>query len=760
MAVYDLNVRDYWRIITKRKVIVIFTFFAMSIFSFVSSTLTRPTPIYRTSATIKFEQAQPFFQQGYFSQQGSMSNLDTQAAVIKSYFIMELVAKKLKLIPEGESAEAIRNNSKYINIILDLKSKIDTQQDGMSNLIEVSATSTDPVFAKNLANAVVQAYKDQHAQEVNRKAIGEKKFIENQRAVLQENLHRAEEAVRDFRERNQRLVADPNASALLARQDSLRELYEQKKTVLLRELSVLKALQDVKNKPLTSERLFYYEGMSGAYKALADQLVQLLLQRDMLLVNYTDKFPQVLEIKNHISEVVQAMKVQLTSWTGILLEDIETLQKKINEHEALIRQAPEIGLEMVRLERDRGIALEVYTLIEKRYQEALIAEVQQIDEVQIVKPALEQRIPVNPVKVGANVSLGMIMGLVLGVVFAFLIETFDTSIGAVEEIEEFLGTRVLGIIPFLKFEDVRDSMTGLLGDTGEMDEKTIRRHFQLISHYMPTSTLAENYRALRTNFNFLMGEKNAKVVVITSTYQGEGKTSVAMNLAIATAQLGHTVLLIDGDLRRPVLAKAFGLESVPGFTDVILGNYAWQEVVRTMSDMMMGDMGVDDATRTPGLENLSIITSGSRADNPAELIGAKMVGEIMSAMRDAYDVIIIDVPPVLAATDATVWSSRADVAMLVYQVGQVARGALRRAKAQLDHVKAEMLGIVLNGMKVELSPDFTKRDKYNYYYGYSDKRMKQSVLARIKVFLQERMPDRVVLLWDRFQKKRSGNDHE
>jgi capsular exopolysaccharide synthesis family protein len=754
MAVYDLNIRDYWRIITKRKVIVVFTLLAMTVFSFISSTLTRPAPIYKTSATIKFEQAQPFYQQGYYNPQVSLSNLDTQAAVIKSYFIMELVAKKLQLIPAAESAEAIRNNSEYIDIILDLRSKVATEQDGVSNLIEVAVTSHDPVFARNLANAVVQTYKEQHSLETNRKTTEEKKFIERQRAVLLEKLHTTEEAVKDFRERHQRLVADPSAAALIVQQDRLKETYDQKKTVFEKENLVLQVLKDAEDNSMTSDRVFYYEGMSGGYKILADQLVQLLLQRDMLLLNYTDRFPRVQEIKNQISEVIKAMRFQLVSGLGNLRSDMDILRRRISDLEGVVSRVPEVGLELVRLERERGIALEVYTLIEKRYQEALIADVEKIDEVKIVKPALEQRVPINPTNVGANVALGMIIGLVLGIVFAFLIETFDTSIGAVEEIEEFLGTRVLGIIPFLKFEDIRDSLTGLADSTGDMDDnRTIRRQFQLISHYMPTSTLAENYRALRTNFNFLMTENNAKVVVITSTYQGEGKTSVAINLAIATAQLGHKVLLIDGDFRRPVIARAFGVESSPGFTDVILGNYRWQDVTRSMSDMMMGDMGVDDVTRTPGLENLFLVTSGRKADSPAELIGAKIVAGIIGEMREVYDIVIVDAPPVLAATDATVWSSRADVAMLVYQVGKVARGALRRAKAQLDHVKAQMLGIVLNGMKAELGPDFTSRDKYNYYYGYSDKQKKHGLLDRLKDWQPEGLIERFVSLRKLFRKK-------
>jgi capsular exopolysaccharide synthesis family protein len=753
MAVYDLNIRDYWRIIKKRKVIVLFTFLAMASFSFISSTLTRPAPIYQTSASIKFEREQPHWQ-GFYNPRGSLSELNAEAAVIKSYFIMELVARKLNLIPVEVSAEDIQNNPHYINVIMDLKGKVDTEQDSISNTIEVIVTSHDPVFAKELANAVVQVYREQHSLEVNRKIIDEKRFIESQRAFLLDKLTQAEEAVKNFREENQRLTADPAAGFLMTQYDRLMELYEQKKTVLERENLILRLLSDAGDKPMGSDKVFYYEGMSGGYKALADQLVQLLLQRDMLLLNYTDNFPRVVEIKSQIREAVKSMRAQLLSDIAVLAKDVADIQLKMDEKKGLIDRAPETNLELVRLERGRAIAQELYTLIEKRYQEALIADVKKTDEVKIVKPALEQRIPINPAKVGTNVAMGMIVGLVLGVVFAFLVETFDTSIGAVEEIEEFLGTRVLGIIPYLKFKDIVSSLSGTAENLNDMDEKTARRHFQLISHYMPTSTLAENYRALRTNFNFMMGDKEAKAAVITSTYQGEGKTSVAVNLAIATAQLGHKVLLIDGDFRRPVVAKIFGLESKPGFTDVILGNYKWNDVVRSMSDLIIGEMGIDDVTRTPGLENLFILASGTKADSPAELIGARVTGEIMREMRDAYDFVIVDAPPVLAATDATVWSSRTDVVMIVYQVGKVARGALRRAKAQLDHVKAQMLGIILNGMKVELSPDFTARDKYNYYYGYGDKQKHQGRADKLLSLLPEGLIDKIKDIFDRFKKNR------
>jgi len=758
MTKYDLSLRDYWRIIKKRKLIIIFTFLAMTIFSFISATLTKPTPIYKTSATLKFEKAQQaagVYNPGY-GYGASTGSIETQAAMIKSYFVMELVAKKLGLIPADVTPEGVRNNPQYINVILDLKNKVDTEQDGTSNMINVVTTSNDPKFAQKLANTIAQAYKEQHSLDINRKAIEAKKFIENQRVILLEKLVKAEEAVKNFKEKNQKFTADATGGNLMGQVDRLVQLYDQQKSIYQRANSTRRLLNNAENRPMTSDKIIYYEGMSRGYRDLTEYLVQLLLQRDMLLLSYTDNFPKVIELKNQIRETVKSMRSQLLAHEKALTEDMKDLKRQIGEKQGILRQVPEMGLELVRLERDRGIALEVYSLLERRYQEALIAESEKVEEVQIVKPALEPRVPINPTQVSTNVMLGMIIGLVLGIIFAFLIETFDTSIGAIEEIEALLGTRVIGMIPFSNMEDVRDSIkAGLPADVGE---DVVKRHFQLISHFLPTSTLAENYRALRTNFNFLSIEKEYKTVVVTSTYAGEGKTSVTANLAITLAQSGHKVLLIDGDFRRPIISRTFGIDQIPGLTDVILGNYEWQQVIRSVSDLMMGKMNVEEVTQTPGLDNLYLMTSGTKAPNPAELISSKTVTELIGQMRAAYDFVLIDAPPVLAATDATVWSSKVDGVVIVYQVGRVARGALMRAKSQLDNVKAQMLGIVLNGLKIDISPDFTYQDKYNYYYGDSAKKNKpKTIMEKLTSLLPGNFVETLKNYSDRF-KSRKGSD--
>ena len=363
----------------------------------------------------------------------------------------------------------------------------------------------------------------------------------------------------------------------------------------------------------------------------------------------------------------------------------------------------------------------------------MIAEAEKLDEVKIVKPAIEPALPINPPKTGTNTILGTVLGLILGVVFAFLIETFDTSIAAIEEVEQFLGVHVLGVIPFVSVEEIKT----LLGDDPNvsLDEAKLRRYARLAAHFVPASTLSESYKALRTSLNFVCTENNLKTNLFTSSSPGEGKTSIVVNLAITMAQIGQKVLLIDGDLRRPIISKLFGIEQIPGLTDVILGNYKWNTVVRSVTDLMMGSMSIEEITKTPGLDNLHIITSGTYSPSPSEIINSRAIGEFMNNVRKEYDMVLIDAPPVLAATDAALWSSRVDGTAIVYQVGKIARGALRRSKVSLENLKANVIGVVLNGLKAEISPDFGYQDYYYYYYGREktpptlNKRIKDKILT-------------------------------
>jgi len=725
MAKYDLNLRDYWRTIRKRKFIIFFSVVSMGFFSLFWSIISKPTPIYKTSTSIKIERSGSMT--GLYAQTFSFSltnYLETQSSVIKSYVLLEAVAKQMNLIPPGLTSDQIRTNSQYLNIVLDLKTKVETEQEGNTDIINIIVSSEDPKFAQRLANTIARVFKEEHILDLNKRTFEAKKFLESQLKLVKAKTDKSEEEVRQYRENNKLISLDAQSSGLLGQAARLQAALDQDVSTLQKINEISKIIEKAEEKPLTSKTSFYADDAPTMYKGLNDRLVQLIIERDTLLLTYTENFPQVQELKKQIHEIISTMKSHLTSRKKSLEANIKTLRDQIKDIDEKIRQIPERGMELARLERDVGVNREVYTLLEKKYQEALIQEAEKIEEVKIVKPALEPTMPINPPKTAANTTVGTIIGLILGIVFAFMIETFDTSIGAIEEVEEFLGVKVLGIIPFVSLDEIKTTLNEKLKEN--VDEEMIRKTTRLISHFLPTSTSAENYRSLRTNFNFINLDHNIKTVVFTSSSPEEGKTTISVNLAITMAQGGNKVLLIEGDLRRPAISRLFGIEQSPGLTDVILGNYEWRTVVRSITDLITGKMSMDEIMQTPGLDNLHIITGGGTAPNPAELVSSRMVNDFLKQAQAEYDIILIDAPPILAATDAAIWSTLSDGAILVYQVGRIARGALKRAKAQLDNTGAKIFGIVLNGLKAEISPDFAYHDKYYYYYG--DKKLKKPTL--------------------------------
>ncbi len=720
MAQYDLNLRDSWLVVKKRKLIIIFTVFAMGLFSLVFAILGKPVPLYRASSSIKIEKTSSVT--GLYVQAISWSQTDdmeTQAAVIKSYYVIEMVARKLGLIPEELSSDEVRANNEYLGIILDLKDSVETEQEGYSNIINIIVTSGDPGFTQRLANTIARVYKEERIRDLNKRTVEARKFIENQLKIVKERLKRSEEAVRNFREENKLISLSAQTSAMLGEVAKLQATYEKLLSDNEKIKIVEQYLEKAKNKPLTSKTSFYINEASSLYKSLNDKLVQLMLKRDSLLLTYTENFPEVVEINRQIREIASSMQAQLSSQGKVVEETARVLKKKIDEMDERIKMLPEKGLQLARLERDVSVNMEVYTLLETKYQEALIKEAEKVEEVQIVKPALEPTTPVNPPKTGATATVGTIIGLILGIVFAFIIETFDTSIGAIEEVESLLGVPVLGIIPYVGVQEMKATLEEKYPEG--LEEGMVERYARLVSHFASESVLAESFRALRTNLKFTSLEKDIKTVVFTSSSPREGKTSSVVNLAITMAQGGNKVLLVEGDLRKPVISRMFGLDQSPGLTDVILGNYKWRDVIRTVTDIMMGKMGMDDIMRTPGIDNLHIMACGTIPPNPAELTGSKGISEFIRDARSEYDMVLIDAPPVLAATDAAILGSGADGVIIVYQVGKVSRITLKRAKAQLDNVRANVIGVILNGLQAEISPDFSGYDYYKQYYSYKEK---------------------------------------
>lgn len=717
MMEYDLNLREYWRILRKRKFIVLFAMFMMGIFSFGMAYIKKPVPVYETTATVKIEKSST--STGIYLEALSWSGadyLETQASIITSYPIMEKVAKEMALIDHTIDTSEIRTNSKLINIILKLKDEVEAIREGTSNLINITAHSTDPKSAQKIANTVAHVYMVEHTNEVNKRTFESRKFIEDQLERVNQKLKEAEERVRRFREEHKLLSLDSQTSTLLGQLAAVEAEYMKLMKAIEEMTFMHDRLKSWEDKPISTKESFYINEASTLYKNLNERLVSLLLEKDTLLLTYTEEYPTVKEINTQLKEIVRNMIAQLKEQLSIIKKRKQTVKATIDDYHRRLKALPEKGLALARLERDVRLNEKVYALLESKLQEAKIKEAAKIEEVIIVKPALEPNAPIKNPQVAIKTMLGLIIGLIIGLVFAFVYETLDTSIGAIKEVEEFVGASVIGIIPAIDMREVKEILKKIY-KTEVLSNKFVKQRARLITHFIPNSVTSECYRAMRTNVQFAGFDKQMKIIAFTSALANEGKSTTIVNAAITMAQAQNKVLLVEADLRKPVIARWFGVELIPGLTEIILGSYAWRDNIRTITDIMLGDMDVEEAMFTPGLDNLHIIPCGHIPPNPAELINSENLVQFLKDVRKEYDVILIDLPPVLSATDAAIVSSKVDGVAMVYKAGSTARGALRRAKDQLEQVRTNIIGIILNELKAEVSQDYSDIDYHRYQYG-------------------------------------------
>ena len=448
-----------------------------------------------------------------------------------------------------------------------------------------------------------------------------------------------------------------------------------------------------------------------------------------MLVNYTEQHPAVTNLDTLKRITIREMQAALIAQRDVIKTRITLQTTEVDTLERRFKQLPSLGIQLDELYRNVQIQGNLLENIEEQYQQSQIDQSEEVTEVSILQPALLPGFPINPATPNAIAGVCALLGLIIGVVAAFIAETLDTSIGTIEDVEEYLEVPVVGIIPQMDIESMQEAMEARTGTP--VDIEFVERRLRLSTHFEPQSTLAESYRALRTNIQFANLEKGAKVICITSSSHQEGKSTTSANLAVTLAQAGNRVLLVDGDLRRPTINRIFGLEREPGITDVILGNYTWREVVRTVTDIMVGSLGMDDIMMTAGMDNLNIITCGVLPPNPAEITDSRRMTEFLQEAKEAYDVVIVDAPPVLQATDATVLGTKVDGVLLVYKIGNVSRSALRRAKLQLDNVGVTTLGVVINGLRADVSEDFKDLRYYSYYtYGTHSEDESGPVLIR------------------------------
>lgn len=416
--------------------------------------------------------------------------------------------------------------------------------------------------------------------------------------------------------------------------------------------------------------------------------LQMRKQMSELSLKYGPKHPHMIKLKSEV-EVVQK---NLVSEARKMLNAAKTEYEIAKSRRASLRKAiddqKQHVLDLSRKAIDFNVVAgeaesnkQFYELLLKKLQEASLSSGINISNAQVIDRAVVPNGPIKPRK-AFNMAVAALIGLFGGVLLALFIEYMDDTLKTSDDVNKFIGLPYLNFIPHIK---VKKSEHGMIAAD-------------------PKSIAAESYRTIRTGIMLLTAETPPRVMLVTSSVPHEGKTTTTANLAMVLAQMGEKVLVIDADMRRHNIHKFFGLDNSAGLSDVIVGRIELAGAVKTID----------------GHPNLHVITGGTLAPNPIELLASERMKELLKLLRSRYDRILLDSPPVMAVSDPLILSRFVDGVVMVIWGGVTSREVVRKSAQTLSGVNAKMLGVVLNNINIR------KMGYYSYYpyYQYTQTKAK------------------------------------
>jgi len=407
------------------------------------------------------------------------------------------------------------------------------------------------------------------------------------------------------------------------------------------------------------------------------QLIKLTVEDEdrQLAAQIANTLPEVFIEQNQTLQLSRfaSSKENLAKQLAIIEADMKATQQAIAALRGSTSAADQA--ELARLQSTLTQYQSSYASLLKSYEEIRLTEAQAIDNVVVAEPAEVPRYPVKP-RTLMNTLLAAVVGCMLAVGVAFLIEYLDDTIKTSEDVSQTLELSTLGAVTRMNIS---------VGEEG------------LVAALQPRSPVAEAYRALRTNIQFSTVDRPLKTLLVTSTSPREGKSTTVANLAVVMAQAGLSVIVVDSDLRRPDLHKFFGLANSQGLTNALLESTATS----------------DGYLQATAVEKLQVLTSGPLPPNPSELLGSQRMKGLIEQLKGQADVLIFDSPPLLAVTDAAVLANEVDAVLLVVEAGATRRGAVLQARETMTKVGANLLGVALNKLSAKGAGG------YYYYYYYS-----------------------------------------
>ncbi|MDB4948735.1 MAG: capsular exopolysaccharide family [Gemmatimonadetes bacterium] len=596
--------------------------------------------------------------------------------------------------PSAEEGE-VRVISREKAIAATLKG-LKTRPREKTDVIDLSYQSTNPRMAQEVVNGVVAQFQRLNVQQAQQQSRRRRIFVQQQLQHTDSSLDVAQLALADFR-RRQQLYSSREKFA--AEQAGLLQL-DAKRAELEAERSTSEAMLSEVAHSRNSESLRAFASAPGAVQnpvvtELFQQFVRLQVSRDSLLSGTQSNAPtnpDIIRLNRMIASTQARITDAVRSQVSSISARIAALDAQKTRNQGQIQMLPAVESEEVRLVQQVEITKGVADRLREEYQKARIAEEVEAGQVEVIDLADQPAEPV-PAHQAFRISLGLLLGLVLGGGGAFVLEHMNNAVVRREDVQTLLQIPSLTVVPPIAQGGARAALSSGL-ENGNGKSGGASASLVTISRFL--SPQAEAYRTLRTNLLFSQLRQNLQTLLVTSAGPGEGKTTTASNLAVTYAQQGVRVLLIDCDLRRPRQHELFNTPREPGLTQLVLGRAEPEAVIHP----------------TP-VEGLFLLPAGALPPNPAELLGSERMSRTLAMLKERFDVVIVDSPPVLLAADASIIAAQTDGVLLVLRAGKTERPAARQAVSQLSTVGANVLGAVLN------DPDDMVRRYAGYYsYGY------------------------------------------
>jgi len=726
------HLREYLQIILKRRWVV-FTCL-LAVFSTVAIGTLKQKPVYQGKALIEINPEQPnvlnFKEVLQISTVDVDSYRETQYKILQSRTLAEHVIQPLQLYKNPEfyrnrwifgmidsNPEKIPSNADtgppdaredyYRNSLQHFIDSVDVRPVRRSNLVEIVFLSEDPKLAARIANHLANAYIEQNLQVKWDETVKASEWLQGQLTNLKGKLEKDEDALQAYAQTNSILFVEEKKNLATERMAQLQTEYTKAQAERFQKASQYGLVQAGKVQDLPgflSNRLI---------QDLSVRLSELDREYSQLTATVKPDYPKAVALKKQIDSVQTALDHEKKALAQNIVDEYQSatanekyLAQALEQQKKEVNLIAEKSIQYNILKREADTSKQLYEGLLQRLKEAQVSAGLKSSNIRIVDAAEVPDTPVKP-RLIVNLALGAILGLGLGVGLAFFQEYFDNTLKTPDDVETLLRLPSLGVVP---------SMTAGLGAQG-VDGKTVslasaKQTPPMAPAVQTNPQFLEAFRSLRTSI-LLSANPVPKLLLITSALPGEGKTTTTVNLGATLASLGNRVVIVDCDMRRPACHRSTGVENKPGFVQCLTGHVSLPEAILPV----------------PGVQNLSVIPCGPIPPNPAEVLSSPVTSELLRGLRDKFEYVLVDSPPLLSVADSRILATMTDAVVVVVRAYSTPYDAVRRARALLYGAGARILGVALNDVDVRrggYGDSYYYRYGSGYGYGYGEPRPEES----------------------------------